>query len=79
MKPVELKVYEKGQVVLPLALRQRLRLIKGSRVRAFEYGGVIYLLPKRSLDEALAAATGFLPRRPSLAKELLKRRKKDFA
>ncbi len=78
MKTVALKVYEKGQVVLPLSLREKLRLKKGSRVRAFEYGGVIYLLPMKSPD-FLSDAVGVLPPKPSLSKDLLRTRKKAFA
>lgn len=78
MKPLELKVYEKGQVVLPLSLREKLHLKKGSRVRAFEYGGVVYLLPPKK-GASVNRLTGLLPSKPSLAKELLKARKRDFS
>lgn len=80
MKTVALKVYEKGQVVLPLAFREKLHLRKGSRVRAFEYGGVIYLLPNRSFSGSLFdEVAGIIPSKPSLSKELLNMRRKDFA
>lgn len=77
MQSVELKIYNKGQVVLPVALRKKLDLKKGSYVRAFEYDGVIYLLPPESKRSA-KKLVGILPHQPSLTKELLKRRKRDF-
>ncbi len=75
---VQLKVYEKGQVVLPSLFRKKLGLKTGGRIRAFEYGGVIYLLPSR-VKNPLASTVGFLPKSPSLSKELLKKQKKGKA
>ena len=77
-RAVELKVYDKGQVVLPIALREKLHLKKGSRVRAFEADGMIYLLPPRS-KAAVLRSSGILPARPALSKRLLKVRTRDFA
>ncbi|MBI4209513.1 MAG: AbrB/MazE/SpoVT family DNA-binding domain-containing protein [Deltaproteobacteria bacterium] len=77
-KALELKVYEKGQIVLPLALREKLRIKGGSRVRVFEYGGIVYLLPERGRRK-VSEWEGILPSHPSLSRTLLRFRKKDFA
>lgn len=77
MGVVQLKVYEKGQVVLPALFRKRLGLKAGGKLRAFEEGGIVYLFPKKS-RHSLDAAAGFLPQKPSLSRELLKKRKKEF-
>lgn len=73
----DLKVYEKGQVVLPLILREKLHLRKGTKARAFEYDGVVYLLGPPS-KKAYQKAIGILPKFPSLSKELLKTKKREF-
>jgi hypothetical protein len=38
---------------------------------------MLHLIPP--VTDPIKAAAGFLPKRPSLAKKLLKERKKDFA
>lgn len=78
VKSVELKIYNKGQIVLPMALRKKLDLKKGSYVRVFEYDGMICLLPPPS-GRSAKKLVGILPHQPSLTKELPKTRKRDFA
>jgi AbrB family looped-hinge helix DNA binding protein len=65
----------KGQIVIPARLRKKYRIRPGSELQIFEYGGMIHLIPP--VEDPIKAAAGFLPKKPSLARELLKARKKD--
>jgi AbrB family looped-hinge helix DNA binding protein len=71
------KISTKGQVVIPAALRKKHRLNPGASVQIFEYGELICIAPVS--ESPVADAYGALPRKPSLTKELLKERRKDFA
>lgn len=66
----------KGQVVIPAKLRKKHRLEAGVQVRIFEYGNLICITPasEHPVDEAY----GTLTKEPSLTKELLQERAKDF-
>lgn len=69
------KILGKGQLVIPVNIRKKFGMKPGDAVRVFEYGGVIHVIPKSS--NPVREATGILPRRPSLAKKLLKDRAKE--
>ena len=71
------KVLAKGQIVIPAGIRKKYEIKPGSRIQVFEYDNLIYLVPPST--DALRAAMGCLPDRPSLSDELLTERKKDFA
>ena len=71
-----IKVLQKGQVVIPAKLRKKYHINPGSKLQVFEYGGMIHLIPP--VPNPIKAALGFLPKRPSIAKKLLKERKKEF-
>lgn len=71
------KVSTKGQVVIPAELRKRHHLEPGKDVQIFEYGELICIAPL--VRDAVEAAYGALPPEPSLAEELQKGRRKDFA
>lgn len=71
------KTLAKGQVVIPAKLRKKYNITPGSELELLEYGGVIHLIPP--VADPIKAAAGCLPKKPSLAKKLLKERKKDFA
>ena len=73
---VTIKVLQKGQVVIPAKLRKKFHINPGSKLQIFEYGGMIHLIPP--VSNPIKAALGFLPKRPSIAKKLLKERKKEF-
>ncbi len=66
----------KGQIVIPAALRKKYNIKQGSKLQIFEYAGILYLVPP--VDNAIKSACGSLPSTPSLSKELLKERAKDF-
>jgi AbrB family looped-hinge helix DNA binding protein len=70
------KTLAKGQIVIPVHLRKKYHIQPGSALQLLEYGGILCLIPP--VGDAIKAAAGSLPRRPSLAKRLLKERKKDF-
>ncbi len=69
------KTLAKGQIVIPAELRKKYHIEPGKELHLMEYNGIIYLVPPS--DDPVSAATGILPKKPSLAKELLKERKKD--
>ena len=71
------KVLSKGQIVIPVGIRKKYEIKPGSKIQVFEYDNLIYLVPPSA--DALKAAMGCLPDRPSLSNELLTERKKDFA
>jgi AbrB family looped-hinge helix DNA binding protein len=71
------KVLSKGQIVIPAGIRKKYEIKPGSTIQVFEYDHLIYLVPPSA--DALKAAMGCLPDRPSLSDELLTERKKDFA
>ena len=71
------KVLSKGQIVIPAGIRKKFEITPGTRIQVFEYDNLIYLVPPAK--DALKAAMGCLPDRPSLSDELLTERKKDFA
>ncbi|NVM57046.1 MAG: AbrB/MazE/SpoVT family DNA-binding domain-containing protein [Desulfobacterales bacterium] len=70
------KTLAKGQIVIPAHLRKKYNIRQGSELQIFEYGGVIYLVPP--VEAPIKTACGILPRTPSLSKELLRERAKDF-
>lgn len=72
-------VSAKGWVVIPKEIRERYGLIKGSRVRFVEYGGVLRVIPEPedSLD-AIEALYGKYAGGPSLTDELLKERSREL-
>ena len=71
------KVLSKGQIVIPVGIRKKYEITPGTTIQVFEYDNLIYLIPPAR--DALKAAMGCLPNRPSLSDELLTERKKDFA
>ena len=70
------KTLAKGQIVIPAHLRKKYNIKQGSELQIFEYERVIYLVPP--VDNPVKTACGSLPRAPSLSKELLKERARDF-
>ncbi len=70
------KTLAKGQLVIPAGLRKKYHITPGTALQIFEYGGVIHLVPP--VADPIKAALGCLPKRPSLAKQLLKDRKQDL-
>lgn len=71
------KVLGKGQIVIPAAIRKKYKIQSGSRIQIFEYGDLIYLIPPS--EDPVNEALGILPGKPSLARELLDERQKDFS
>ena len=71
------KTLAKGQIVIPAKLRKKYHIRPGAMLELLEYGGIIYLVPP--VADPIKAAEGSLPRKPSLAKKLLRDRKKEFA
>jgi AbrB family looped-hinge helix DNA binding protein len=71
------KVLSKGQIVIPAGIRKKYEITPGTTIQVFEYDNLIYLVPPAK--NALKAAMGCLPDRPSLSEELLAERKRDFA
>lgn len=70
------KMLAKGQVVIPANTRKRYKIKQGSRLELLEYENIIYLIPP--VDNPIASACGFLPKKPSLSSDLLREQKKDY-
>ncbi|MEA3279262.1 MAG: AbrB/MazE/SpoVT family DNA-binding domain-containing protein [Thermodesulfobacteriota bacterium] len=70
------KTLAKGQIVIPAHFRKKYNIKQGSELQIFEYGRVIYLVPP--VENPVKTACGSLPKAPSLSKELLKERVRDF-
>ncbi len=70
------KTLSKGQIVIPAEMRKRYHIEPGTELQVVEYGGIIFLIPP--VDDPVKAACGPLPPKPSLAKKLLKERKREF-
>ena len=69
-------VSEKGWVVIPKELRDRLGLKKGSKVDFVELGGHVYF--KKAIDDPIAAGRGLFKGRLSMADYLAeKQRERD--
>ena len=52
------KISSKFQIVIPLEVRQKLRLLSGQRLQVLEKGGVISLIPEVPLKSLKGAAKG---------------------
>ncbi len=70
------KVLTKGQIVIPASIRRKYNIHPGNALPIFEYGNLIYLVPP--VKDPEKHAMGCLPKQPSLSKQLLKERKRDF-
>ncbi|MCX7913116.1 MAG: AbrB/MazE/SpoVT family DNA-binding domain-containing protein [Thermodesulfovibrionales bacterium] len=70
------KATGKGQVVIPIYLRKKYNIKKGSKVNIYEgEGGVIIIKPLP--DEPIEATRGILKGKTSLTEALLKDRKEE--
>jgi AbrB family looped-hinge helix DNA binding protein len=69
------KILGKGQLVIPANIRKKFGLKPGDFVKVFDYDGAIHVIP--SSRNPVREAIGILPKRPSLAKKLLKDRARE--
>lgn len=69
------KVLNKGQIVIPAAIRKKYDIKPGNQVQMFEYGRLIYIVP--NVDDPVRDARGCLPATPSLSEELLSDRQRE--
>ena len=70
------RTLSKGQIVIPAEIRKRYHIEPGTEIQIMEYEGIIYLIPP--VPDAIKAACGILPLKPSLSEKLLRERRKDF-
>lgn len=68
------RISEKGWVVIPQELRQKYGLVKGTRVRFVDYGGVMGIVP--TSKDPIKTGFGMFKGR-QLTQRLLEERKKD--
>jgi AbrB family looped-hinge helix DNA binding protein len=79
VKPMETRATEKGQIVIPAALRKKYGIKKGTRIRVFEKDDQIILNPltpqfiRQKIEELYGSVKGG----PSLTKELEAERARD--
>ena len=71
----EARILGKGQLVIPVNIRRKFSLKPGDAVKVFDYDDTIHIIPltKNPIKEAI----GSLPKKPSLAKKLLKDRARE--
>ncbi len=72
----KVKILSKGQLVIPAELRKKYQIKPGTEMQLMDYQGILFLIPP--VEAPLSAACGSLPSIPSLARQLLKERRKDF-
>lgn len=65
----------KGQVLIPVAIRRKYRLKKGSRLAVIDRQGEIVLKPLH--DDPIKKGLGFLPKGSNVLEVLLQERKKE--
>ena len=65
----------KGQVLIPIDLRRKYHIRKGSRLAIIDKEGEIVLKPL--MEDPIAYGHGFLKGGPSVLKALLKERKRE--
>ncbi len=70
------KTLSKGQIVIPADLRRKYHIEPGTEMQIMEHDGIIYLIPP--VRDPVEAACGILPSRPSLSRQLIRERKRDF-
>lgn len=66
---MEVRLSQKGWVVIPADLRAKYGLKPGRRLQVVDYGGVLALVPLA--DDPVAAAAGLLQGGPSMTAALL--------
>jgi AbrB family looped-hinge helix DNA binding protein len=69
------KVLNKGQIVIPVAIRKKYDIKPGNQIQMFEYGRLIYIVPHT--DDPIYDSKGCLPAKPSLSEELLMDRQRE--
>lgn len=62
--------------MIPLELRKKYNMFPGKEIRIIEYEGILYFVPP--IDNAIEAACGFLPNKPSLSEELINERNDEY-
>ena len=70
------KTLSKGQIVIPAEIRKKYHIKPGTKIQVLEYGSIIYLIPP--VADAINAACGILPSKPSLSEKLILERKGEF-
>ena len=80
VKPMETRATEKGQIVIPAALRKKYGIKKGTRIRVFEKDDQIGLNPlsTEAIKARIEKLQGIVQGGPSLTKELEAERARDL-
>lgn len=76
----ETRATEKGQIVIPAALRKKFGIKKGTRIQVYEQGDHIVLAPLSSevIKARIEKLRGIIKGGPSLTKELEAERAQDL-
>jgi len=79
VEPTETRATEKGQIVIPAALRKKFGIKKGTRIQVYEEGDHIVLNPltPELIRAKLQKLRGIVQGGPSLTKELEEERARD--
>jgi len=78
--PKETRATEKGQIVIPAALRKKYGIKKGTRIQIYEKNGDLVLNPLSSevINARIEKLRGIVKGGPSLTKELEAERAQDL-
>ena len=80
VEPTETRATEKGQIVIPAALRKKYGIKKGTRIQVYEEGDHIILNPlsPELIKARIEKLRGIIKGGPSLTKELEAERARDL-
>ncbi|MBU2610645.1 MAG: AbrB/MazE/SpoVT family DNA-binding domain-containing protein [Chloroflexi bacterium] len=73
---MDVKLSQKGWVVIPTVLRKKYGLKTGARLQVVDYGGVLGLIP--AADNPVEAAAGMLRGGDSLTEALLAEHRREL-
>jgi len=73
---MNVKLSQKGWIVIPAALRNKYGLKPGARLQVVDYGGMLGLVP--AVDNPVEAAAGMLKGGDSLTEALLEEHRREL-
>lgn len=74
---MNVRLSQKGWIVIPAALRKKYGLKPGANLQVVDYGGVLSIIP--AMRDPIKQGRGLLKDIPSLTEDLLKERAQELA
>ncbi len=72
---MNVKLSQKGWIVIPAALRKKYGLKPGTNVRVVDYGGVLSIVP--ALDDPIKSGAGMLKGADSMTKAVVEEHRQE--